>query len=110
MEYKDRPWFDWYTWHTRYWGTKWNCYDGYIKVGTSTITFVFSTAWVTPRPIYNRLANDYNFRFEVRYADEDIGSNCGSIEYIPEEDRYDEYYEQDLTHPVDFARRLWRNY
>lgn len=110
MEDSERPWFDWYAWHNKYWGTKWNCYDGYVKVGTTTITFVFSTAWSAPFPIYEQLARFFTFRFTVRYADEDYGSNCGMIDYIPEEDRYDIYYEQDLTHPVDFARRLWSEY
>lgn len=106
---EDRPWFDWYKWHLKYWGTKWNCYDGYIKVGTSTITFVFNTAWSAPYPIYEQLARSYGFSFEVRYADEDIGNNCGMITYDGGEE-YVEYSEQDLTHPVDFARRLWKNY
>ena len=115
MEYKDRPWFDWYTWHTRYWGTKWNCYDGYVKIGKSTITFVFSTAWVTPFPIYEQLARFFHFEFEVRYADEDIGSNCGYFNYeLDGETGEMRLYQTDAKDcckdPVDFARRLWRNY
>ena len=115
MEYKDRPWFDWYTWHTRYWGTKWNCYDGYVKIGKSTITFVFSTAWVAPFLIYEQLANDYNFRFEVRYADEDIGSNCGYFNYEPNGETGEmRLYQTDAKDcckdPVKFAERIWRNY
>lgn len=111
----DRPWFDWYTWHNKYWGTKWGAYDGYVKIGTSKITFVFSTAWSAPFPIYRKLAEDYPFRFQVRYADEDIGSNCGIIEYDPDVkypvDPYSELYEQDAAEDtVSFARRIWNNY
>lgn len=113
MEDKDRPWFDWYAWHNKYWGTKWNCYDGYIKVGTSTITFVFSTAWSTPYPIYEQLTRFHSFPFEVRYADEDIGCNCGKLIYDPEKTGFEALVhidDKDLTDPVKFARRIWNTY
>lgn len=111
----DRPWFDWYAWRNKYWGTKWGAYDGYVKIGTSTVTFVFSTAWSAPFPIYKKLAEDYPFKFQVRYADEDIGSNCGIIEYDPDAkypvDPYSDLYEQDAAEDtVSFARRIWNNY
>lgn len=112
MEDKDRPWFDWYAWHNKYWGTKWNCYDGYVKIGTSTITFVFSTAWSTPLPIYEQLARFFGFKFEVRYADEDWGSNCGVIQCLGRFDGIHVYHiDEDLSKRAkDFARRLWNNY
>ena len=114
-EYEDRPWFDWYEWHNKYWGTKWNAYDGYVKIEKSTITFVFSTAWSAPYPIYEQLAKKYNFDFEVRYADEDWGSNCGIFTCEPDgtsgtrtlyHDNAKDYY-KDAT---AFARRLWNTY
>lgn len=109
MEDEDRPWFDWYAWHNRFWGTKWNAYDGYVKVGVSTITFVFSTAWSAPLPIYQQLINKYpHLLWEMKFADEDIGSNCGMITWDGE--YCIEYCEQDLTHPNDFARRIWNTY
>ena len=61
-ELKDKPWFDWYAWHVKYWGTKWNAYDAYTKVGKTTITFVFSTAWSMPFPIYEHLAKYFKFK------------------------------------------------
>lgn len=110
MEYEDRPWFDWYAWHNKYWGTKWNAYNGYVQVGTTTITFVFNTAWSMPLPVYRELMRAYNFHFTVRYADEDYGSNCGVLEYSPEEGLAHHQSEHDLKNPDSFARRLWDNY
>ena len=113
IEDKERPWFDWYAWHNKYWGTKWNCYDGYVKVGTSTITFVFSTAWSAPFPIYEQLARFFCFKFEVRYADEDYGSNCGKLIYDPEKTGFEDIVhitERDLLNADQFARNLWREY
>ena len=104
-----RPWFDWYEWHNKYWGTKWNAYDGYTKVGKSVITFVFSTAWNIPYPIYRKLAKRYNFKFEIRYADEDLGSNCGKLIYDPETTGF-----ADIVHIAtpdrNYAMRIWNNY
>lgn len=110
MEDKDRPWFDWYAWHIKYWGTKWNAYDGYIKIGTSTITFVFSTAWSAPHPVYEQIAKNYNFDFEVKYADENLGSNCAKLEYTADTDMYDAVFEEAIPNARDFARRIWDRY
>ena len=107
-EDKDRPWFDWYAWRNTYWGTKWGAYDCYSKAGKSCITFVFSTAWSAPFPIYERLQL-LGYNFEVRYADEDIGSNCGIITYN-KTDGTIHYNEYEMAHPEQFARRLWNTY
>lgn len=81
MEDKERPWFDWYAWHNRYWGTKWNAYDGRTTyVYTDRIECMFNTAWSPPMPIYEQMAEKYpNFEWEVKYADECGGDNCGHI-------------------------------
>ncbi len=43
---------------------------------------VFETAWSCPTPIFNKLAEKFSdLGFDVRYADEDIGHNCGTLEY-----------------------------
>lgn len=40
----------------------------------------FNTAWNMPKPIYLELANLFpHLSFEVYYADEDLGSNCGRV-------------------------------
>ena len=115
MEVPEKPWFDWYAWHNKYWGTKWDAYDGYTKIGKTWVMCVFNTAWSAPFPIYEALAQKYNFEFEVKYADEDYGSNCGKITYDPAADEYehycDDYYDAGTrAEATAFARRLWNTY
>lgn len=81
---EDKPWFNWYAWHIDNWGTKWEAYDGYTKVGKSYIIFVFNTAWSMPYPVIERLRL-LGYDFEHRYADEDYGSNCGILDYESEQ-------------------------
>lgn len=40
----------------------------------------FETAWSCPEPVYHELASRFpHLEFHIRYADEDIGSNCGTV-------------------------------
>lgn len=113
MEDKDRPWFDWYQFHTNYWGTKWNAYDGYTRIGKTQITFIFSTAWSIPGKIYEKLftwCDDQGFDVEVKYADEDLGSNCGVITLDASEHKTIHQTEKVLENPTKHARYLWNNY
>ena len=75
---KDKPWFDWYKWHIDHWGTKWEAYDCYTKIGKTWIMLVFSTAWTPPIPIIRKLSI-LGYEITVRYADEDYGVNCRKI-------------------------------
>ena len=113
MEDKDRPWFNWYNFHNLYWGTKWNAYDGYTKIGATQLTFVFSTAWSIPDRIYEKLftwCDEQGYDVEVRYADEDLGSNCGISDFKASEHDVNHYRKEELTNPVKFARYIWDNY
>lgn len=70
----------WYDWSNDHWGTKWNAYgqpdDGFDE---DARTFEFQTAWAHPDDLIQRLSSNLRgVTFEVRYADEDMGSNCGS--------------------------------
>ena len=70
---------DWYSWANKYWGTKWNAYDQ-IEVEFGTIQF--DTAWSTPYPVMQKLAKMFpDLTFEVKFADEDLGNNCGTYEF-----------------------------
>lgn len=79
---------EWYHWCNSNWGTKWNAYE--IVIDEDTIEF--QTAWSTPLPIFIALSREFpDIEFIIEYADEDIGSNCGSYtllngEIISEED------------------------
>ena len=105
---KDRPWFDWYKWRNFYWDTKWGAYDCYSKVGKSYVIFVYSTAWSTSVPIIEKLTL-LGFDFELRYADEDYGSNCGRMVYSSEQG-LDAYGESSFKDPTRWAMDLWRKY
>ena len=110
---EDRPWFDWYEWHIANWGTKWNAYEGYTIIGKTQLTFVFNTAWCIPIQIYSLLGAlcvKSGYSMEVRYADEDYGSNCGTLTYNAKEHDAIMQTEKDLTNPEGFARYIWSKY
>jgi hypothetical protein len=68
---------DWYTWRVSNWGTKWNTSEPTIEDNIVS----FETAWSTPYEIFEELSLKFpNLKIKVKYADEDIGSNCGQIE------------------------------
>jgi hypothetical protein len=110
-EDKDRPWFDWYKWHLKYWGTKWGAYDTYTKIGKSQLTFVYSTAWSIPVPILFKILN-LGYDFVFRYADESYGSNCGIWKYTASEHNLDQKDSDfhTLANPDEFAIKLWEKY
>ena len=107
-KYEDRPWFDWYTWHLKYWGTKWNAYDGYTERDDTSLTFIFSTAWSVASPVIRKLTL-LGHDIDVKYADEDWGSNCGTMTYKVNSG-WDLKTEDDFKDPRGFARRLWDRY
>lgn len=59
------------------WGTKWNAYGQRAEDNTST-QVSFETAWSHPGPVVDALSKKFpEHEIKVRFADEDIGSNCG---------------------------------
>lgn len=109
QEVEGRPWFNWYNFHCEYWGTKWNAYDGYTTIKPHQIIFVFSTAWSAPFKIYEKLT-ELGYDLDIRYADEDIGSNCGRITWEASEHKLMHYPEAELTDPDRFAEYTWHHY
>ena len=106
-----KPWFDWYEWHNDYWGTKWNAYDSYTIIKKSSVQFVFSTAWSAPAPIYSKLAEIFSdYEMEVKWADEDCGSNCGVAVHYAGDDGWIINRKDETPDAVAWARKLWRNY
>lgn len=92
---------DWYDWNRANWGTKWNA----ITTDVEGDTIIFQTAWSHPELVIKKLSEMFpDATFDLDYADEDIGSNCGSLEYINGELQI-EHYPDDAT---AFAERLWR--
>ncbi len=92
---------DWHKWSIRNWGTKWDCYEVSVDVFPDTISMEFQTAWNSPQPVFKKLAELFpSLEIEVLYADEDLGSNCGSYTYL----------DGDLTETYGdykFACELW---
>ena len=73
---------DWYEWSIHNWGTKWDACEPEAQFSTEHIDIVFDTAWSTPEPVFTKLAEMFpKAEIEVDYADEDFGSNCGTIIY-----------------------------
>lgn len=63
---------------TQCWGTKWNACSTEIREDHAYIQF--NTAWSCPVAVLMALSAQHpTERISVRYADEDIGSNCGEF-------------------------------
>lgn len=70
--------FDWYEWCINNWGTKWNACEPYV----SDNFIEFETAWSFAEPIVRKLSEKFpNIAFNVEYADEDMGHNCGKLTF-----------------------------
>lgn len=98
----------WYEWHYNNWGTKWNAMDA--EVGSalgSECDIYFNTAWSAPVPIFSALSKKFpDLIFSISYADEDIGSNCGYMNFangIQESEKIFEYGDDS----VKFACDVW---
>jgi hypothetical protein len=98
----------WYEWSINNWGTKWNAcgyeadtdYSGRDKL-------CFETAWSAPHPIIKKLSEMYpEIKFEIEWADEDLGNNCGRSVYLAGEE-IEEYYPQGRKEEMDFALSVW---
>lgn len=60
------------------WGTKWNACDQSHDVAQGTATF--ETAWSCPEGVLVELSKRFpEEEIAIEFADEDIGSNCGSF-------------------------------
>ena len=69
----------WYDWSIEHWGTKWSAYS--VEARPPNVV-KFQTAWNAPVPIFAALAARFrDAEFVIEYADEDIGSNQGTLVY-----------------------------
>lgn len=92
---------NWYDWGVKHWGTKWNAY-GYDYLPKKEGALVFNTAWSSVPQVIAKLSETYpEVTVDYCWADEDLGSNTGRLQfkngeviegYIPE-DRSPEAYE-----------------
>lgn len=94
---------NWYDWSISHWGTKWNSYSNYSEGHTIS----FQTAWSAPHPVLERLAEMFpDVGITHKWADEDIGMNCGEHEYA-DGVRVSEYYPEGDVESLDFACAVW---
>ena len=97
----------WYEWSITNWGTKWNAY-GYEE-GTDYSAcdeLTFQTAWSAPHPILRKLSEMFpEIVFKHRWADEDIGMNCGERCYCGGE-KIDEFIPEGIR-ATEFALEVW---
>ena len=104
-----------YHWHIYNWGTKWNASETYWN---SDNIVTFETAWSCPVPIFERLSEMFpDVQFEVAFADEDIGCNCGILLYNDSEGtqinyfngggtQISHFYDKDRE-AIEFAQSIW---
>jgi hypothetical protein len=94
------------------WGTKWNAYDQVIDLDAGELSF--DTAWSCPMPVLTELSKRHpDHEITVRYADEDLGSNCGTVRLKAGStvcsdvaSRWDEMSERDQQKWAAWARDL----
>ena len=71
------------------------------------VEIIFETAWNTPAPLIEAMSKKYpDLTFDVEYADEDLGNNCGTYSY-----NAGELIDEELLYYGDasfeFACSLW---
>lgn len=90
------------------WGTKWNACESSVDVVAGTASF--ETAWSCPMPVYLGLSKKFPAdRIDVKYADEDIGSNCGMFALLGGE--VIEINEAPMWHDqTDDQKAFWRGF
>ena len=92
----------WYEWNICNWGTKWDCCDVSVLDTETSITLEFTTAWGMPAPVFRKLSEQHpSISIEVKYADEDLGYNCGIYTF----ENGEEYGES--LEDSQFACELW---
>lgn len=75
---RDHGFAYWHPWACHHWGTKWGVYN--VEEKGDFVTF--DTAWSHPQPVFLKLSElNPDLTIKVEYADEDTGSNCGTIIY-----------------------------
>ena len=101
---------NWYDWNIANWGTKWNSY-GYDDAEENNLAgeniITFNTAWSAPHPVVEKLSEMFpDVDIVHKWADEDLGNNCGEYEYFDGE-RIREHFPETYKEGIDFACEMW---
>lgn len=89
---------DWYAWRLKNWDTKWLPSE---TVVVDEYTVEFQTPWSVPYNILREISKKYHTSVVDYYADEDLGSNCGTLKFDN-----GEIMEDDLG-DFEFACEVW---
>lgn len=106
-ELNDKGIPNWYDWNRQNWGTKWNAYS--IDSQPEYNTIQFDTAWAMPYPVLLEASSKFpDILFEVKYADEDLGYNCGQIHFKDGDTIYRRIYDgsKEYGQSVRFASEV----
>jgi hypothetical protein len=72
----------WYEWNCKNWGTKWNAYRQPDKRSNANVIY-FTTAWSSPHDLIKKLSWIFpTIKFEIAWADEDLGHNVGIKSFL----------------------------
>ena len=97
---------NWYDWSVEHWGTKWNAYD---QSGDDE-SIMFQTAWSHPYKLIEEMSTHYpEITFNVKYADEDLGSNCGMYTMVNGELEDCAIFTESCYESMEFADDVWGN-
>ena len=98
----------WYEWCTAVWGTKWPAMEQNVSAASDR-EFSFETAWSFPHGIVSQLSERYpEIVFTARWADEDLGNNCGGAVYKAG-NLQNLYCPDQLTEAIDLALEVWES-
>lgn len=90
---EDKPWFDWYSYHCSYWGTKWNACDSSCNLDlldSGCLYIFFNTAWSPCEPIIHKLIELYpNLTIDYKYYEPGMGF-AGRLIKEPSEELFSE--------------------
>ncbi|MBO4541579.1 MAG: hypothetical protein J5725_00205 [Bacteroidales bacterium] len=71
-----KPWFDWYSWHCEFWGTKWNAFCTEI-IDDDTVQF--GTAWSAPDPILGKISRMFPDKEMQVHSDYETGEVVDTV-------------------------------
>lgn len=100
----------WYAWSIEHWGTKWIADASVMKdLEKNKSGWCFTTAWSAPCELINVLSVIFpEVIFELRYADEDLGYNCGVMMFRDgRSERMEFPTGNGDEESVEFAKQLW---
>lgn len=83
---------DWYQWCNKNWGTKWNAYGyDYIGIPSRDNVLTYLTAWDGVPELMAALSSRFpDVEFQYEYADEDVGTNVGRVDFLGGETIYED--------------------